>query len=138
MSELEPLIADLALILICAGAMTLLFKRLKQPVVLGYIVAGFLISPYFPLFFDVTNQASIETWSEIGVVIILFHIGLEFDLHKIADIGGTAVVSAAVKMGGMMLVGYAFGRMIGLSQFNCIYRMNKTCLSYNVLNLILL
>ena len=71
MSELAPLISDLALILICAGVMTLIFKRLKQPLVLGYIVAGFLASPHFALTPSVIDTASIHTWSEIGVIFLL-------------------------------------------------------------------
>ena len=76
MSELAPLISDLALILICAGVMTLIFKRLKQPLVLGYIVAGFLASPHFALTPSVIDTASIHTWSEIGVIFLLFALGL--------------------------------------------------------------
>ena len=78
MSELAPLISDLALILICAGVMTLVFKRLKQPLVLGYIVAGFLASPHVPLTPSVIDVANIHTWSEIGVIFLLFALGLEF------------------------------------------------------------
>ncbi|MBR4238206.1 MAG: cation:proton antiporter [Prevotella sp.] len=77
MSELEPLIADLALILICAGAMTLLFKRLKQPVVLGYIVAGFLASPNMSYMPSVTDLHGVHLWSEIGVIFLLFSHGLQ-------------------------------------------------------------
>lgn len=72
MSQLEPLIADLALILMCAGVMTLLFKRLRQPVVLGYIVAGFLTSPNMPYMPSVTDMEGIHLWSDIGVIFLLF------------------------------------------------------------------
>ena len=72
MSELTPLISDLALILICAGVMTLLFKKLKQPLVLGYIVAGFVCSPHFTFTPSVVDSANINTWSEIGVILLLF------------------------------------------------------------------
>ena len=78
MSQLEPLIADLALILICAGAMTLLFKGLKQPIVLGYIVAGFLASPNMPYMPSVHDMHGVHLWSEIGVIFLLFALGLEF------------------------------------------------------------
>lgn len=115
------LIIDLAIMLMTAAFVTLVFKKLKLPVILGYIMAGFLISPYFPLFMTVESEASIETWSEIGVVIILFHIGLEFDLHKIANIGSTAVVSALVKMSGVMVAGYGLGRVLGLTSMDCIF-----------------
>ena len=77
MSELAPLISDLALILICAGIMTLIFKRLRQPLVLGYIVAGFLASPHFSLTPSVIDTASIHTWSEIGVIFLLVALVLE-------------------------------------------------------------
>ena len=104
-----------------AAVVTILFRRLRIPTILGYIVAGFLIGPNFPLFMNIESQASVETWSEIGVVIILFHIGLEFDFHKISDIGSTAIVSALVKMSGVMLVGYGFGALLGMSFMNCIF-----------------
>ena len=89
MSELAPLISDLALILICAGVMTLVFKRLKQPLVLGYIVAGFLASPHVPLTPSVIDVANIHTWSEIGVIFLLFALGLEFSFKKLVKVGGT-------------------------------------------------
>ena len=119
--EVPQLIIDLAIMLTTAAVVTILFKRLRIPTILGYIVAGFLIGPNFPLFMDIESQASIETWSEIGVVIILFHIGLEFDFHKISDIGSTAIVSALVKMSGVMLVGYGFGALLGMSFMNCVF-----------------
>ena len=85
--EVPQLIIDLAIMLTTAAVVTILFRRLSIPTILGYILAGFLIGPHFPLFLGIGSAESIETWSEIGVVIILFHIGLEFDFHKIADIG---------------------------------------------------
>ena len=78
MSQLPTLIADLALILICAGIMTLLFKKLKQPLVLGYVVAGFLASPHMPYTPSVMDVANIKTWADIGVIFLLFALGLEF------------------------------------------------------------
>lgn len=115
------LIIDLAIMLMTAAVVTLVFKKLRLPLILGYIVAGFLISPYFPMFMNVGSHASIETWSEIGVVIILFHIGLEFNLQKIANIGSTAVVSAFVKMAGVMVTGYGLGCLLGLSSADCVF-----------------
>lgn len=82
MSQLEPLIADLALILMCAGVMTLLFKRLRQPVVLGYIVAGFLTSPNMPYMPSVTDMEGIHLWSDIGVIFLLFALGLGIILSQ--------------------------------------------------------
>ena len=85
MSELAPLISDLALILICAGVMTLVFKRLKQPLVLGYIVAGFLASPHFTLTPSVIDTASIHTWSEIGVIFFAFRVGLGIQFQEVGE-----------------------------------------------------
>ena len=104
-----------------AAVVTIVFKKLRIPTILGYIVAGFIIGPHFPLLVTIESAASVETWSEIGVVIILFHIGLEFDFHKLTEIGSTAIVSAAVKMGGVMLVGYGFGRLTGMSNMNSVF-----------------
>ena len=94
MSELAPLISDLALILICAGIMTLIFKRLRQPLVLGYIVAGFLASPHMPYTPSVIDTANIHTWSDIGVIFLLFALGLEFSFKKLMKVGGTAIIAA--------------------------------------------
>ena len=121
MSELEPLIADLALILICAGAMTLLFKRLKQPVVLGYIVAGFLASPNMSYMPSVTDLHGIHLWSEIGVIFLLFALGLEFSFCKILRMGATPIIAACAVIMGMMLVGMFTGQMFGWSKMDCIY-----------------
>ena len=114
--EVPQLITDLAVMLTTAAIVTILFKRLRIPTILGYILAGFLIGPHFPLFMDVGSVESIETWSEIGVVIILFHIGLEFDFHKIADIGSTAIVSALVKMSGVLFLRIFLMRNRGISE----------------------
>ena len=88
MSHLAPLISDLALILISAGIMTLLFKKLKQPLVLGYIVAGFVCSPHFTFTPSVVDADNIQTWSEIGVIFLLFALGLEFSFKKLMKVGG--------------------------------------------------
>ena len=121
MNELEPLIADLALILICAGAMTLLFKRLKQPVVLGYIVAGFLASPNMPYMPSVHDLHGIHLWSEIGVIFLLFALGLEFSFRKILRMGAAPIIAACAVIMGMMLVGMFTGQLFGWSQMDCIY-----------------
>ena len=119
--EVPQLIIDLAIMLTTAAVVTIVFRKLRLPTILGYIVAGFIIGPHFPLFMDIASVESVETWSDIGVVIILFHIGLEFDFHKLSEIGSTAIVSAAVKMGGVMLVGYAFGILAGMSTMNAVF-----------------
>ncbi|NCE99585.1 cation:proton antiporter [Emergencia sp. 1XD21-10] len=115
------MITDLAVMLLTAGLITILFKKIKQPLILGYILAGFLISPYFPLFFNVEDIDSINLWSEIGVIILMFHIGLEFNLHKLAKLGGTAVISAIIKMGGVMLTGYLVGILMGFSVISSLF-----------------
>ena len=121
MSQLEPLIADLALILICAGAMTLLFKSLKQPIVLGYIVAGFLASPNMPYMPSVTDGHSVHIWSEIGVIFLLFALGLEFSFKKILKMGAAPIIAALAIIFGMMYVGSLVGYIFGWSDMDCIY-----------------
>ena len=119
--DIPSLIKDLAIMLITAGIVSIIFKKINLPAILGYIMAGFLMSPYFPLFMNVQDQEAIETLSELGVIVMLFHIGLEFDFHKLMNLGSTAIVTAVVKMGGVMAVGYLFGSLIGLSNINCIF-----------------
>lgn len=121
MNSLEPLIADLALILICAGFMTLLFKSLKQPIVLGYIVAGFLASPNMPYMPSVTDMHGVHLWSEIGVVFLLFALGLEFSFKKILKMGAAPIVAAIAIILGMMYVGSLAGHFFGWSDMDCIY-----------------
>ena len=121
MSHLEPLIADLALILICAGVMTLLFKSLKQPIVLGYIVAGFLASPNMPYMPSVTDGHSVHVWSEIGVIFLLFALGLEFSFKKILKMGAAPIIAALAIILFMMYVGSLTGSFFGWSEMDCIY-----------------
>ena len=121
MSQLEPLIADLALILICAGVMTLLFKSLKQPIVLGYIVAGFLASPNMPYMPSVTDMHGIHVWSEIGVIFLLFALGLEFSFKKILKMGATPIIAAISIILAMMYVGSFTGSLFGWSNMDCIF-----------------
>ena len=119
MSQLTPLISDLALILICAGIMTLIFKKLKQPLVLGYIVAGFICTPHFKFTPSVVDSASIHIWSEIGVIFLLFALGLEFSFKKLMKVGGSAVISACTIIFCMILVGVFVGWTFGWNR--CIY-----------------
>ena len=121
MSNLEPLIADLALILICAGVMTLLFKKLKQPIVLGYIVAGFLASPNMTYMPSVTDGHSVHVWSEIGVIFLLFALGLEFSFKKILKMGAAPIIAACVIIFCMMYVGASVGELFGWKEMDCIY-----------------
>ena len=104
---IESLISDLAFILLLGAVVTLLFKWIKQPVVLGYIVAGFLASPHFEPLPSVTTEANIEFWAQIGIVVLLFSLGLEFSFRKLLNTGGSAVVTALVIVTGMMATGFA-------------------------------
>lgn len=121
MSQLTPLISDLALILICAGIMTLIFKKLKQPLILGYIVAGFICTPHFKFTPSVVDSASIHIWSEIGVIFLLFALGLEFSFKKLMKVGGSAVISACTIIFCMILVGVFVGWTFGWNRMDCIY-----------------
>lgn len=121
MSHLPPLVSDLALILITAGIVTILFKLLRQPVVLGYIVAGFLISPHFVLFPSVADIGNINTWAEIGVIFLLFALGLEFSFKKLIDVGGTASIATLINMGSMIAIGYVIGQLMGWTQMESVF-----------------
>ena len=94
MSSLPPIFLDLAVILITAGVITVIFKWLKQPLVLGYIVAGFFIGPYFPWFPAIKDPASVQVWSDIGIVFLMFALGLEFSIRKLKKVGGTGAITA--------------------------------------------
>ncbi len=121
MSHLPSLIADLALILVCAGVMTLLFKKLKQPLVLGYIVAGFIASPHISFTPSVMDEASVKTWAEIGVIFLLFALGLEFSFKKLVKVGSTAVIAACTIIFCMMLCGVGVGMAFGWKQMDCLF-----------------
>lgn len=121
MSDLAPLISDLALILICAGIMTLVFKKLKQPLVLGYVVAGFLASPHMPFTPSVMEQASVKVWADIGVIFLLFALGLEFSFKKIVKVGGPAVIAACTVIFCMIMLGIGVGSAFGWSQMDSLF-----------------
>lgn len=118
---IEGLISDLAFILILGAVTTLLFKWIKQPVVLGYIVAGFLASPHFTYLPSVTTEANIDFWAEIGIVVLLYSLGLEFSFKKLVNAGGSAVVTALIIVCGMMGVGFAIGHMLGFNHINSLF-----------------
>ncbi len=115
------MIADLALILICAGVMTLLFKKLKQPLVLGYIVAGFLAGPHIAWTPSVVDTADIKVWADIGVVFLLFALGLEFSFKKIVKVGGAAIIAACTVIFCMILLGVAVGSACGWKRMDCLF-----------------
>ena len=121
MSELSPLIIDLALILMCAGLTTLIFKRLKQPLVLGYIVAGFIASPHMPYTPSVQDTNDIKLWADIGVIFLLFALGLEFSFKKLMKVGGTAIIAACSVILVMIVLGVLVGMSFGWDRMDCIY-----------------
>ncbi|HET9571944.1 MAG TPA: cation:proton antiporter [Bacteroidales bacterium] len=122
MPHLPSLIFDLALILVSASIMTLLFKALKQPLVLGYIVAGILAGPHLQLLpVHITDTANVQTWADIGVLFLLFALGLEFSFKKLLAVGKTALLTATVAVSGMMLTGYLVGTWLGWSHINCLF-----------------
>ena len=119
--NVEGLIRDLAFILILGAVTTLVFKWLKQPVVLGYIVAGFLASPHFEYLPSVSTEDNIEFWAQIGIVVLLFSLGLEFSFKKLVNAGGSAVVTALFIVCGMMGAGFAVGHVLGFSHINSLF-----------------
>ncbi len=118
---MPKMITDLAIMLLTAGVVAVIFRRFKQPLVLGYILAGFLVGPYMPYFFTVVDSVSIETWSEIGIIILMFSLGLEFSLHKLASVGTTAVITAVTEVLGMLIIGYLVGQALGWGIMNSIF-----------------
>lgn len=111
----EGLIADLAWILLLGALVTLLFKKLKQPVVLGYILAGFLASPKFTYLPSITTMENIEFWAQLGIVVLMFTLGLEFSFKKLVNAGASAILTAFIIITGMTFVGYGVGRFMNFS-----------------------
>ena len=121
MSELPELVQDLALILVVAGFVTLLFKKLKQPLVLGYIVAGFLVSPHMSYTMSVVDKDDIQTWADIGVIFLLFSLGLDFSIKKILKMGASPIIAACTIIFSMMLLGVIVGHSFGWKEMDCIF-----------------
>lgn len=121
MGHLPDFISDLALILITAGIATIVFKWLKQPVVLGYIVAGLLAGPYITWLPTVTDMGNVKVWSEIGVIFLLFALGLEFSFKKLMNVGGTASIATLINMGSMIIIGYIVGQLLDMSKLNSLF-----------------
>lgn len=119
--HLKPLISDLGLILMTAGIAVLLFKKIKQPLVLGYLIAGFLAGNHFDFFPSVKDVHSVEIWAEIGVIILLFSLGLEFSFKKLMKVGGTASITAITQIITMVLLGFLVGKWIGWKPMDCIF-----------------
>ena len=121
MNEIPFLVKDLALILMMAGIVTLIFKRLKQPLVLGYIVAGFLVSPHMPYTMSVIDESDIKTWADIGVIFTLFSLGLDFSFKKIVKMGASPIIATAVIVFSMMMLGISVGHGFGWDRMDCIF-----------------
>lgn len=129
MTHLPDLIADLGLILSVAAVTTLVFRRIKQPLVLGYILAGLLVGPHIGFFPTVADEKNITTWSEIGVIFLLFSLGLEFSFKKLVAVGGTAVVTALTEQALMATAGFFLGQLLGWSAMDSIFLGGIICIS---------
>lgn len=121
MQHVPHLITDLALILCSAGVVTLLFKRLNQPVVLGYIIAGLLVGPNFQLFPSIIEIESIQIWAEIGIIFLLFSLGLEFSFKKLVKVGNTALITGLFEVSVMLTIGYYLGTWMGWSKMDSLF-----------------
>ena len=139
MSEVAPLISDLAIILIIAGIVTVIFKWLKQPVILGYIVAGIMAGPSVSLVPTVSDPANIKIWADIGVIFLLFAMGLDFSFKKLINVGITAIVATVTIVCGMMFIGYTAGNAMGFSHMSSIFlggmlSMSSTAIVFKAFN----
>lgn len=135
MSDISPLISDLAFILIIAGFVTILFRWIKQPVILGYIVAGIMAGPHVSFLPTVSDPANIKIWGDIGIIFLLFSMGLGFSFRKLMNVGITALVTTVVIVCGMMFLGYTAGNAMGFSHMSSIFlggmlSMSSTAIVY--------
>ena len=121
MENLPAIFSDLAVILIAAGVITVVFKWLKQPLVLGYILAGVFIGPYITWFPGVTDTANIHVWSDIGIVFLMFGLGLEFSIKKLKKVGATGAITALTELAIMFLIGSSVGKFLGFSSMECTF-----------------
>ena len=139
MAELPALIQDLALILIVAGIVTIIFKKLKQPLVLGYIMAGFLVSPHMPYTASVVDMSNIHLWADIGVMFLLFSLGLDFSFKKILKMGASPIISTVSIIFFMSMLGVCVGHAFGWPKMDCIFlggmlAMSSTTIIYKAFN----
>lgn len=121
MSEELNLVTDLALILVSAGVFTVISKALKQPLILGYIVAGFIVGPYLGLFPKLTSMESVQQWSEIGIIFLLFSLGLEFSFKKLLKVGSGALITAGINCVGMFVIGMVAGSAMDWTTMESIF-----------------
>jgi CPA2 family monovalent cation:H+ antiporter-2 len=129
MHNLPAMISDLALILGTAGLVTLLFKKLNQPIVLGYLVAGFLVGPKVGLFGTVSSGESVQLWADIGVIFLLFALGLEFSFKKLLRVGGSASFTSLFEVGMMVLLGFLAGKLLGWNFMDSLFLGGILCIS---------
>ena len=121
MTHTEAFLKDLAIIMMAAGFITLVFHRFKQPVVLGYILAGIIIGPHTPPFPLISDRDTIQTMADLGVVFLLFSLGLEFNVSKLKKVGGTALIAGTAEISLMLWAGYSLGRAFGWSEMDAIF-----------------
>lgn len=121
MAHLPELIQDMALILLVGALVTILFKRINQPLVLGYIIAGFLVGPHFAYLPNIVDHENIQTFAEIGVIMLLFSLGLEFSFKKLVKVGGSASITAVVEIVFVGLGGYLTGYLLGWNQMDSLF-----------------
>ncbi|MBX9766700.1 MAG: cation:proton antiporter [Bdellovibrionales bacterium] len=121
MQHLPLLIQDLGLILMAAAVVTLIFKKLRQPVVLGYLMAGFIVGPHFTFFPSVKDTANVKIWAEIGVIFMLFSLGLEFSFSKLSKVGKSASLTASVEILAMLGLGYLAGQLLGWTKMDSLF-----------------
>ena len=115
------MIADLALILITGAITTILFKKIKQPLVLGYIIAGFIVGPHLSLTPSVADTENVKTWAEIGVIFLLFSLGLEFSFKKLKRVGGSASITAVIEIVFITVAGYLLGKWMGWATMDSVF-----------------
>ena len=121
MNQLPSLISDLALILVTAALTTLLFKRIKQTVVLGYIIAGILVGPHLLLTPTVVDTTNIETLADMGVIFLLFSLGLEFSFRKLQRVGGSSSITAVTEIVLTVTSGFFVGKLLGWPEIDCLF-----------------
>mgnify|MGYP003646803401 CR=1 FL=1 len=121
MHELAPLISDLAIMLMVAGIVVLLFQRIRQPVVLGYLAAGMIIGPHTPPYGLVTDLENIKILSELGVIFLMFSLGLEFSFHKLTKVGFSALLTGVIDVSMMVMLGFFAGKWLGWGYHNSIF-----------------
>ena len=121
MSDELNLVRDLAVILISAGVFTIISKALKQPLILGYIIAGFLIGPHIDFFFNISSAEAVKQWSELGLIFMMFGLGLEFSFKKLLKVGSGALVTAGTKFLGVFVIGFIVGQALSWTVMESIF-----------------